>query len=108
MMIASPTTGEVFCEVPEGDYLIEVNGRGFVNYGWPGTTNPGDVWRIRLWPNDGTAPQPAQMWDMPGYGIPEDSPLPEPTVEPVESDEPKWITVSGPGGVSRTVKPSEL
>lgn len=108
MMIASPTTGEAFCEVPEGDYLIEVSGRGFVNYGWPGTTTPGDVWRIRLWPNDGADPKPAQMWDMPGYGIPEDSPPSAPTVEPAESDEPKWITVSGPGGGSRTVRTSEL
>ncbi|MFD4182792.1 hypothetical protein [Rhodococcus sp. NPDC058514] len=108
MMIASPTTGEVICAVPEGDYLIEVSGRGFVNYGWPGTTTPGDVWRIRLWPNDGTEPAPAQMWDMPGYGTPENTPLPEPAVEPVESDEPKWITVFEPGGGSRLVRTSEL
>lgn len=108
LMIASPTMPESFCEVPEGDYLIEVSGRGFVNYGWPGTTAPGDVWRIRLWPNDGAALQPAQMWDMPGYGIPRDNPRPEPTVEPAESDEPKWITVFGPGGGSRMVTPAEL
>lgn len=112
IMIASPATGEVYCEVPEGDYLIEVSGRGFVNYGWPGTTTPGDVWRIRLWPNDGTEPEPAQMWDMPGYGTPENTPLPEcppePAVEPVESDEPKWITLFEPGGGSSMVRTSEL
>ncbi|WP_223263463.1 hypothetical protein [Rhodococcus sp. MTM3W5.2] len=108
IMIASPTTGEVFCEVPEGDYLIEVSGRGFVNYGWPGSTTPGDVWRIRMWPNDGTEPEPAQMWVMPGFGVPENSPRPEPAAGPVESDEPKWITVFEPGGGSRMVRTSEL
>ncbi|WP_077040400.1 hypothetical protein [Rhodococcus sp. MTM3W5.2] len=108
IMIASPTTGEVFCGVPEGDYLIEVSGRGFVNYGWPGTTTPGDVWRIRLWPNDGTEPEPAQMWDMPGYGIPENTPLPEHPPAPAESAEPQWITVSEPGGGHRMVRTSEL
>jgi hypothetical protein len=87
-MIASPTTREVFCAVPEGDYLIEVSGRGFVNYGWPGTTTPGNVWRIRLWPNDDTEPERAQTWDMPGFGIPENTPLPEHSSAPAEPEEP--------------------
>ena len=108
-MIASPTTGEVFCEVPGGGYLIEVNGRGFVNYGWPGTTNPGDVWRIRLWPNDGTARSRLRCGTCPDTGSPRTARSPNPQWKaPVESDEPKWITVSGPGGGSRTVTPSEL
>ncbi|MFQ6395502.1 hypothetical protein ACLMAJ_18805 [Nocardia sp. KC 131] len=63
--------------VPAGAYLIEVSGTGFLNYGWPGTTTPGDVWRIRLWPDDGSDPLPAQQWSMPGYGVPEDVPLDE-------------------------------
>ena len=108
VMIASPTMGEAFCEVPEGDYLIEVSGRGFVNYGWPGTTTPGDVWRIRLWPNDGTEPEPAQMWDMLGFGIPENTPLPEHPPAPAEPAEPEWIAVSEPGGGHHMVRTSEL
>lgn len=108
VMIASPTTVEVFCEVPDGDYLIDVSGRGFVNYGWPGSTTPGDVWRIRLWPNDGTEPEPAQMWDMPGFGIPENVPLPEHSPVPAEPTEPDWVAVSEPGGGHRMVRTSEL
>lgn len=88
------------CPVPCGDYLIEVSGRGFVNYGWPGTTTPGDVWRIRLWPDDGSDPLPSQQWDMPGYGIPEDSPMSEPTA-PVDSVDPEWITVMDAEGTRR-------
>jgi hypothetical protein len=73
-MIASPTTKEIYCAIPPGDHLIEVSGRGFISYGWPGSTKPGDVWRIRLWPDNGTEPRSPQMWAMPGFGIPDNSP----------------------------------
>ncbi|MGV9862374.1 hypothetical protein [Rhodococcus koreensis] len=39
------------------------------------------MWRIRLWPYDGITKAPAQMWDMPGFGIPENTPAPAPNEE---------------------------
>lgn len=71
LSLSSPTTEPVTVAVPPGQYVVEVSGRGFVNYGWPGSTTPGDVWRLRLWPDDGSALEPAQLWEMPGYGVPE-------------------------------------
>lgn len=73
LSVSSPTTEPVAVTVPSGRYVVEVSGRGFVNYGWPGSTTPGDVWRLRLWPDDGSVLEPAQMWEMPGYGIPENT-----------------------------------
>lgn len=72
--VSSPTSEPVTVAVPPGRYVVEVSGRGFVNYGWPGSTTPGDVWRLRLWPDDGSVLEPAQLWDMPGFGIPENIP----------------------------------
>ena len=70
LSLSSPTTEPVTVAVPPGEYVVQVSGRGFVNYGWPGSTTPGDVWRLRLWPDDGSVLEPAQLWEMPGYGIP--------------------------------------
>ena len=44
--------------MPAGDYVMRVVGRGFVARGWPGSTEPGDTWRIQLWPHVGTDPVP--------------------------------------------------
>lgn len=74
LSLSSSTTEPVTVAVPSGQYVVEVSGRGFVNYGWPGSTTPGDVWRLRLWPDDDSALEPAQLWDMPGYGTPENLP----------------------------------
>ncbi|MGN5240220.1 hypothetical protein [Rhodococcus sp. SJ-3] len=74
LSVSSPTSEPVTVAVPPGQYMVEVSGRGFVNYGWPGSTTPGDGWRLRLWPDDGSVIGPAQLWDMPGYGIPENIP----------------------------------
>jgi hypothetical protein len=74
LSLSSPTTEPVTVAVPPGHYMVEVSGRGFVNYGWPGSTTPGDVWRLRLWPDDGSVLESAQLWNMPGYGIPESIP----------------------------------
>ncbi|MGY2028322.1 hypothetical protein [Nocardia gipuzkoensis] len=97
LYLSSPIDGYADCPVPEGAYLIEVSGRGFVNYGWPGSTEPGDVWRIRLWPDDGGASLPAVQWNMPGYGVPENVPLPEITAS-AESEDPEWVVVSEEDG----------
>jgi hypothetical protein len=48
---SSPTLDIVDLEVPPGTYRALVTGRGFVAVGWPGSTTPGDRWRIRLWPD---------------------------------------------------------
>ncbi|WP_406280497.1 hypothetical protein OH799_14400 [Nocardia sp. NBC_00881] len=92
LYLSSPTDGAADCPVPEGEYLIEVSGRGFINYGWPGSTKPGDVWRIRLWPDDGSEPLQAVQWSMPGYGVPEDVPIAERSVS-AETEESEWVTV---------------
>ena len=74
LSLSSPTTEPVTLAVPAGQYVVEVSGRGFVDYGRPGSTTPGDVWRLRLWPDDDSVLEPAQPWEMPGYGVPENIP----------------------------------
>lgn len=71
LRIGSPTCDDVECDVPRGEYRVEVSGRGFVNYGWPGSTHPGDRWRIRAW-RDSSANHPniRKVWEMPGFGTP--------------------------------------
>ena len=125
LQIDSTTTSPVDCVVPPGSYLVQVSGRGFVNYGWPGGTTPGDVWRIRLWPSDGTNARSAIRWDMPGYGIPENERSIEDaagsTSQPASSitdirgvnadpNSPpaKWITVFHEDGTAQLVNRSEL
>ncbi len=56
----SPTLEGTQLPVPAGSYHAVITGRGFVGFGWPGSTTPGDVWRIRLWPSDGPA-TPARL-----------------------------------------------
>jgi len=49
--------------VPPGEYHALITGRGFVAHGWPGSTTPGDEWRIRLWPSAGPiAPRRLLAW----------------------------------------------
>lgn len=66
--LGSPTLDDTNWPIPSGDYWIEVSGRGFVNYGWPGSTEPGDVWRLRLWPVSARQEEVRTLWQMPGYG----------------------------------------
>ena len=47
--------------IPIGTYTMTVAGKGFVTTGWPGLTEPGDVWSIRLWPDDGTPENPLHV-----------------------------------------------
>lgn len=61
----SPTLPSTECPVAEGSYWVEVSGRGFVHHGWPGSTEPGDRWRLRLWPNTGPASHPRKEWAAP-------------------------------------------
>lgn len=63
---ASPTMNSAAVNVPDGDYVVRIHGRGFVNRGWPGSTEPGDTWRVQMWPGDGpTAYRHLKMWQMP-------------------------------------------
>lgn len=48
----SPTMDLTEIEVSADSYHALITGRGFVSRGWPGSTEPGDQWRIRLWPSD--------------------------------------------------------
>ena len=52
----SPTLPGETIPVPPGRYGAWIAGRGFVNVGWPGSTMPGDVWRVQLWPASGPIP----------------------------------------------------
>ena len=47
----SPTLAATVFDLPGGAYSVLICGRGFVNHGWPGSTTPGDVWRVQLWPS---------------------------------------------------------
>jgi hypothetical protein len=49
----SPTLSTVVCPMPAGQYEMLLTGRGIVARGWPGSTEPGDSWRLRLWPAHG-------------------------------------------------------
>jgi hypothetical protein len=52
----SPTLPGATIPVPPGRYSAWIAGRGFVNQGWPGSTTPGDEWRVQLWPAFGPIP----------------------------------------------------
>jgi hypothetical protein len=52
----SPTMEGATIPVPPGRYAARIAGRGFVNRGWPGSTTPGDAWRVQLWPASGPIP----------------------------------------------------
>jgi hypothetical protein len=50
LLYASPTCGVARCAVMPGRYGVRVTGRGILARGWPGSTKPGDSWRVQLWP----------------------------------------------------------
>ena len=57
------TAGAASCPVPDGQYAVRICGRGFVNRGWPGSTEPGDAWRVQLWPaTDEIVDQRVKSW----------------------------------------------
>jgi hypothetical protein len=59
----SPTDELIEIAVPSGSYAVLITGRGFVAHGWPGSTEPGDQWRIRLWPSEARLPpRPLKRW----------------------------------------------
>ncbi|WP_250006554.1 hypothetical protein [Actinoplanes sp. M2I2] len=63
----SPTDANETFPVPNGRYAVRISGRGFVNRGWPGSTTPGDSWRVQLWPAAGEVPaRRVKRWRHPG------------------------------------------
>ncbi|OUC79340.1 hypothetical protein [Gordonia lacunae] len=62
LTLESPTTEPFTYDLDPGDYIAEVSGKDFVVQGWPGSTTPGDSWRIRLWPDTGENLQPPKLW----------------------------------------------
>jgi hypothetical protein len=65
----SPTMEGTTVPVPPGRYAARIAGRGFVNRGWPGSTTPGDEWRVQLWPAAGPIrPRRLRGWDGPEAG----------------------------------------
>jgi hypothetical protein len=61
LFYGSPPEGnEQELHVPPGAYLAIITGRGFVARGWPGSTTPGDSWRLRVWPSSGP-PRPIRL-----------------------------------------------
>ena len=60
----SPTMDFVDLKVPPGSYHALITGRGFVADGWPGSTEPGDRWRIQLWPDTvRVSPRRVKRWN---------------------------------------------
>jgi hypothetical protein len=58
LVYESPTMNATELPVPPGSYRLRICARGFIAYGFPGTTTPPDVWRLQCWPDDGpTKPQ---------------------------------------------------
>ncbi|MFD5176470.1 hypothetical protein ACFWM1_11730 [Nocardia sp. NPDC058379] len=74
--ISSPVDTWESAPVPPGDYIVEIAGTGFVGYGWPGTTTPGDHWRIRCWPDDGSELRAPRVWVDPELAADSTSALP--------------------------------
>jgi len=52
----SPTLTPQPVRAPTGHYRLLIVGRGFVARGWPGSTTPGDEWRLQMWPDETTTP----------------------------------------------------
>ena len=63
LVYETPTFESVTVPVPPGRYAVRITGRGFLNYGWPGSTTPGDEWRLQLWPAAGPIrPRRLRSW----------------------------------------------
>jgi hypothetical protein len=49
LIYTTTTWEEIELGVAPGSYRALITGRGFLAHGWPGSTHPGDEWRIQLW-----------------------------------------------------------
>lgn len=48
--------------IPTGSYRIDIAASGFKTAGSPGSTTPGDRWRVRLWPSDDSETPANKRW----------------------------------------------
>lgn len=63
LVYESPTADLTKIDVSPGSYHALITGRGFVSRGWPGSTEPDDHWRIRLWPSHARlSPRRLKRW----------------------------------------------
>ena len=77
LAFTSPTMPTHTFAVPVGRYRLLVVGRGFVACGWPGSTEPGDEWRLQLWTDDSQVPaHRVRAWA--GPAAPADAAAPTP------------------------------
>lgn len=96
LRIDSPTCEQVTCTVPQGNYTVEASGRGFVTRGWPGSTKPGDTWRVRLWPDTGDQPQSPKLWNEVATATSQAPDAPAPRTEPSGAGDPSEPLVQLP------------
>lgn len=65
LIYGSPTLETEDWRVPAGEHHVRVCGTGFVAVGDPGSTKPGDRWRVQLWRCDcGTRPRRLRQWPL--------------------------------------------
>jgi hypothetical protein len=70
LVYASPTMEERTVPVAPGRYAVRIMGRGFVHRGWPGSTTPGDEWRLQLWPAPSSIrPRRLRAWTDPALAM---------------------------------------
>ncbi|MFD3701522.1 hypothetical protein ACFWUP_00085 [Nocardia sp. NPDC058658] len=102
LTISSPVDGWAQAPVPPGDYLAEIAGTDFAKHG-----EPGDHWRIRLWPDDGASLRPPRIWEAPESDTSTNTPplvlgtVLDPAALPQSRQEPT-ITIPFPGDVGGT------
>lgn len=68
LQLDSPEDAFASCAVAPGKYIVEVSGRGFFTDNRLGTDageDGGDVWRVRLWPDDGSPLDAPKVWQRP-------------------------------------------
>ena len=92
---AAPTLPGSRYDIASGRYVLTVSGRGFVARGWPGSTTPGDVWRVRLWPAASGSTGPAVR--LKGWAAPPPA-EPEVPAQPVPAQvvEASWLASLDP------------
>ena len=119
LLYESPTMEGASFDVPTGTYSVLVSGRGFVAHGWPGSTTPGDVWRVQLWPGEVTeSVATLATWVDPGAEAFETPEALEAASARMAAQEAEWLAVadfdlgepeptgivSGPDGVVEYVR----
>lgn len=92
LAFGSPTMAREDLRVPSGSYRGLLTGRGFVQRGWPGSTEPGDQWRLRLAPAAAEQAPARRLaaWQEPAAAAPSTEPT-DPEWWPTSSQEARWV-----------------